>query len=188
MLNNNNLYYSYSLSIFKIIGFKDAKSFNNWKKFLKKLTYICNIENINFIINNKKIILKKIFYIIKQNLYIDKYMEDFFYILIEDNIFININIIYKYFIEIYKINNNMFDIVIYIRNKINKYNYFLIKKFIENKINISKNKIFNYIFIRNKNIISGFKIYVNDFVMDSSILNILYKIKFLKHKEYNNGI
>ncbi len=184
MLNNiRNLSYSYSLSLIKIINLNDIKLIKYWINYFKLLIFLFkkfNIRKYYFI--NKILFYKKVSLIFKKILYLNKDMINFFYIIIQDNIIDYLNLIYKNFIFIYKIKKNIKDIFIYYKNLIYDKNIFFIKKIL--KKNIYGN--LNFIFLRKKYLIAGLKIKINNFVIDSSIFNILNKIKLLNYKEYKN--
>lgn len=109
-------------------------------------------------------------------------MINFLTLILKDNLFIYIKIIYNIFINIFNCINNIKNIYIYSRNYISKINFIFIKKIILCKF---KGKI-NFFFIKKKNIIAGFKIFINDFVIDYSLLNIFKKIKLLSYNGFKN--
>ncbi len=184
MLNNiKNLSYSYSLSLIKIINLNDILIVKYWIKYLKFLSFLLDKSYIKrYFFIDKILFYKEISYILKKNIFFNKNMKNFFYIIIQDNLINYINLIYKNFIIIYEYKKNIKNIFIYYRNILNNNNIFLIKKIIKN--NIKGN--LNFIFVKNKFLIAGFKIKINNFVIDSSILNILNKLKLLNYKEHKN--
>ncbi len=183
MLNTKNLFHSYSLSIINIIDLNNKFILNSWIKFFKILEFILKIKNFeNYLFDNKLFIFNEIIILFEKNFLLDKNMKSFLYILIKDNLLKYIKLIHKYFIKIYEFKKNIINVFIYFRNLINKKNLFLIKNFIKNRFN----KNLKFYLIKKKNIISGFKININDFVIDNSLLNILKKIKLLNYKECKN--
>ncbi len=184
MLNNIwNLSYSYSLSLIKIIDLNNDILIKHWINYLKFLKFILNKFYIKkYFLINKILFYNKLSIILKNNIFFNDDMKNFFYIIIEDNMIDYIDLIYKNFINIYKINKNVIDIFIYYKNSINKKNIVLIKKIFRNKISSNV----NFIYLKKKYLIAGLKIKINDFVIDSSILNILNKIRLLNYKEYKN--
>ncbi len=185
MLNNfRNLFYSYSLSLIKIVDLDNKLLIKQWINYLKFLNFLFNKFYIRkYFFLDKMLFYKEILYILKKNiLFLNKDMENFFYIIIKDNLIYDINLIYKNFIIIYEFKKNIKNIFIYYKHIFNNKNLFLIRQIIKNKVN---GKL-NFFLIKDKFLIAGFKIKVNNFVIDCSILNILNKIKLLNYKEYKN--
>ncbi len=183
MLNIKNIYYySYSLVIINIIKNKNILYFKKWKRFLKILIFLSKDNNINNYLVNKFSFFKEIIYVLKKKKLIDNIMINFLNIILKDSLFFYIKLIYKSFIKIYNLKNNIINVYIYSRNYINNKNLNLIKKFIKFKF---KNNL-NFIFIKSNNILAGFKIYINDFVIDYSLFNIFKKINFISYKEFKN--
>lgn len=183
MLNNKyknirDICYIYSLNFFKIIN-KNI-DINKLKKFLKLLIIITKNKFLfKFYLNNKIFFLKTMFYILKKYIFLDFNIKKILKILLKDKMLYNIKFIYFYLIKIYQKKYNILNVIVYISYNINYENINLIKKNIINKF---INKKINFFFKKNKNIIAGFKIYINDYVIDCSLLRNIKKINFIFNK------
>ncbi len=176
MLNKYNLACSYALSLIDKINIDNLIYYEDWIDYFKCLINIFNIKNINkFILINKKFSIIFFITIFRKIKNFNNLMESFLNIVIQDNVFNFINLVYKYFIKLVKLRKSSNSIIIYYSNKFNKKNIILIKNFIKKKFSLYKYK--HYYFKYNKNIIAGFKVKINDFIIDNSLLNILNKIK-----------
>ncbi len=178
MNNIDYISYKYAYYIFNKIKIKNKyNNFIKWKKFLKLLVYISknNIWKKFFLLNKIKC-LKEIYSIISLNLNVNYSMKIFIKNILYENMWIYVNLIYLKFIEIYKNKKNLLYVIIYSSNNINKYNLYKIKKKIKIKFN---NKKIYFFLKKNINIIAGFKIYINDFIIDASLINYIKKINFI---------
>ncbi len=176
MLNIYNISYFYSLAIFKYISNNKIK-FYKWNNFIKLLLLICKENFFYFYYKiNKKKCLNEIYFIIRKNMILKKDMKNFIKIIFEDNMFFNINYIYLYFNQIYKINKKILNVIVYTRN--NYISNLNIKKIKNITKNYFVNKRIFFLFKKKTKIIAGFKIYINNLVFDGSLLNIIKKNNF----------
>ncbi len=177
MLNIYNISYFYSLAIFQYIHSNKIK-FYKWNHFIKLLLLIFKKDFFYFYYQiNKEKCLKEIYFIISTQIILNNNMKNFIKIIFEDNMYFNINYIYFFFNEIYKINKKILNIIVYTKNNcVNSLNVKKIKNIIKNFF-INK-KIF-FIFKKDSKIIAGFKICINNLIFDGSILNIIKKNNFL---------
>ncbi len=177
MLNINYISYKYSCYIWNLIYIRNKfNNFIKWKKFLKFLIIISkNNFLINFININKIKCFKEIYNLISSNIKINLYMKSFLKNILYENMLKNINLIYHKFIENYIKNKKIINVIIYSANNINLYNMNLIKKIILSKF---YNKKIYFFLKKDKNIIAGFKIYINDLIIDASLIKEIKKINF----------
>ncbi len=182
-MNIRDMSYIYALNIFNIIKFDNKNNeFNRWKKFFN-LLILFNKNKFLFklYLINKKEYFKIIYFIIKKYINLDIYMNNFLKIILKNNILYYIKLIYFYFIKLYKKKYNILNIIIYSSYNINYKNIKLIKKIIRNSFIYKKIKFF---FKLNKNLIAGFKIYINDYIIDSSLIKNIKKINFIFNKKF----
>ncbi len=182
MLKNKNLCYSYSLCIVNLIYKNNKKYYNCWINFLKFLLILSNSKNINKYLNRRFLSKKNIILIFKDLIFLDNLMINFLILILKDNLLNYFKYIYVNIIKIYNYINNIKYIYIYSNNYISNYNFFFIKKFILYKFRGN----INFFFIKKKKILAGFKILINDFVIDCSLLNVFKKIKLLSYNGFKN--
>ncbi len=182
MLNIYDISYFYSLAIYKDIK-KNSIRFYKWSSFIKLLILIFKEDFFYFYYKiNKKKCLEEIFFIIKKKKKINKKMKIFIKIIFEDDMYFNINYIYIYLKKIYKINKKILNVIILTKdNNLSISNIKKIKNIIKNYF---LNKKIIFLFKKKKEIIGGFKIYINDLIFDGSILNIIRKKNFFY--KFNN--
>lgn len=110
-------------------------------------------------------------------------MKLFIKVIFEDDMYFNLNYIHIYLKKIYEENKKILNVVIFTKNNnLNTLNIKKIKKIIKNYF---VNKRIFFWFKKNKKIIAGFKIYINDLIFDASILNIIRKnIFFCKFNNF----
>ncbi len=173
MLNIYDISYFYSLAIFKYITSNNIK-FYKWNIFLKLLYLISKKDFFYFFYKiDKKKCLNEIYNIINKNFSLSKDMKNFIKIIFEDNMFFKIKNIYFNLNKIYKINKKILNVIVYTKNNyLNNSNIKKIKNIIRYYI---KNKRIFFLFKKNKKLIAGFKIYINDLIFDGSLLNIIKK-------------
>lgn len=182
MLNIHDISYFYSLAIYKNIKENNIK-FYKWSNFIKLLVLIFKEDFFYFYYRiDKKKCLKEIFFIIEKRIYLNKKMKLFIKIIFEDDMYFNINYIYIYLKKIYEINKKILNVIIFTKNNsLNTSNIKKIKKII--KLFFLNKRIF-FSFKKEKKIIAGFKIYINDLIFDGSISNIIKKNFFFN--KFNN--
>ncbi len=121
----------------------------------------------------KKWFIKYFFFILKQYIYISNYIKYFIYILFEDNMFIYIKLIYSYFIKLYDHYFHKQKIYIYSAHKL-PYKYYI---FLQQWLCKQKHfKYVSFIYYKQKNLLAGFKIKINDLILDTSFSNQLNKL------------
>ncbi len=180
MNNIVNISYIYSFYLLKILKIKNKyNNFYIWKKILKILILINKNNNFinDYFLLNKYLCLKKIYEIIllSTNIKLNIYIKKFINIILYKKKFIYIKYIYFSFIKLYKYYKNILNIIVYTKYNINKKNLFLINKFLKNNF---KNKNYILKFRKNNKIIAGFKLNINDFVIDGSLINKIKNINF----------
>ncbi len=183
MLNIYNISYFYSLAILNNINKNNIK-FYKWNNFIKLLILIFKENFFYFYYKvNKKKCLKEIYFIISKKIYLYKNMKLFIKVIFEDDMYFNLNYIHIYLKKIYEENKKILNVVIFTKNNnLNTLNIKKIKKIIKNYF---VNKRIFFWFKKNKKIIAGFKIYINDLIFDASILNIIRKnIFFCKFNNF----
>ncbi len=176
----NDKSYSYSLGLIKFLNLHIIKNhllFYEWKGFFDLLILIFKDKLIiNYYFYNKKKLFLNIKYLF--NIYIkNKYMINFIKIIFKDNMFLNFNLIYFFFVKIYEKKHNIISVVILTKYILNKRNI----KYLKYKIKKRYCEEIFFSFKKEKKIISGFKIYINDFVLDESLLNKIKNFINLKH-------
>ncbi len=180
MLNIYDVSYFYSLIVFNYFKKNNIK-FCEWNKCIKLLILISKKKKFYIYYRmNKKKCLKEIFYIINKYITLNKKIVNFIEVIFDDNMFLNINYIYLSLIKIYKKNKDILYVNVFTRN--NNLNILNIKKIKIIFRNYFINKRLFFLFKKDKSIIAGFKIYINDLVFDASILNIIQKNIFYKYK------
>ncbi len=177
-----NISYFYSLALFKYISSHNIK-FYKWNIFLKILVLILKENFFYFFYKiNKKKCLNEIYYIIDKQILINKNMKNFIKIIFEDNMYFEIENIYFFLKKIYQVNKKILNVIIYTKNNyINNTNIKKIKSII--KLYAVNKRIF-FLFKKDKKIIAGFKICINNLIFDGSILNIIKKNNFFY--KFNN--
>ncbi len=172
MIDIINISYSVSLAILNIVLLQ--KNFMECKRVLFFLLRLSKINKIKEIYINDKRKFSKLIYLIMPKLLDNVFFKDFVFFLINKNMFLYINYIIKFFIEMYKKKKKLITVIIYTCTTISSKNKVNIKKlYIKKFCNFN----LNFIFRIDKKLIAGFKIYINDLVYDSSLINSI-KINF----------
>ncbi len=170
-----NQYHNYALVLFELfltqgVGLKRIKFiFQILYKVIREIK-----EQIYILLYYKKTLFIRYFIsIIQQYIYISKYIKYFIFILFEDKMFMYIKLIYVYFIRLYNNYFNKQKIYIYSAHKLPYRYYMFLQEW------LCKQKHFRYvsfIYYKQKTLLAGFKIKINDLILDASFLNQLNQL------------
>ncbi len=174
-----NILHSYSLTLFNIINSQKKQKINEWKNLLLLLIHISKKKFFLFYYLYKKNFFTKIILISCKNYIKNIYMKNFINIIIKNNIFFYIEKIYLNFLKIYNNKKKILYIYIYSKHKLNNLNIILIKKILNKKYNSFNLKIF---FKKDKYLLAGFKIKINDIIFNATIKNNIKKLKLIFNK------